>query len=267
MTIEIHTNDKCNCNCRSCLHLSCIAKYPRFKSAIDFENDFKKIYSGFKNNVKCVRIMGGEPFLNADLLNIIKTIKNYFNEQTIELVSNGLFFLDEKFCKSQHCLDILNFLKNENIDLRISCHFKDFKTFRQIVIERLRFLKLGFFYEPAHIFTQIKVNKEPSDKIKNFESCPIKDYIKDKKCVQLVGTKLIRCPFAAYSYILNENTGLNYSLDNYDILDLEKIKSDEEIREFFLREIDYCKWCHFEKEKIFALSKTDNKVNYFLNFD
>lgn len=171
--------------------------------------------------------MGGEPFLNTDLLNIIKTIRNYFKNQTIELVSNGLFFLDEKFCESQQYLNIFNILKNEKIGLRISCHFNDVEKFKQIIIERLSSLQMGCFYEHGNIFNQIKVNREPSDKIKNFEACPMKDFIKDKKCVQLVGTKLIRCPFAAYSYILNENTGLNYSLDDYDVLDLERIKNDE----------------------------------------
>jgi len=94
--LEINISEHCNLKCKGCSHLS-----PITKSKFIDKNSLQKnlIILQEHYHTEKLKLLGGEPLLNPDLINIIKELKantNIFDE--ISIVTNGI--LIDKISKS-----------------------------------------------------------------------------------------------------------------------------------------------------------------------
>lgn len=85
--------DHCNMNCQGCNHFANIAE-KRFVSIEDIRRDTKRMSELCEGGkVARIGVMGGEPLLHPDLLEILEVTRMHFPKSLIQLVSNGLLLL------------------------------------------------------------------------------------------------------------------------------------------------------------------------------
>lgn len=101
--LEINVTNKCNLSCRGCSHLSPICTQYTF--------DIDKLRSSLDRlsevfHCQTVRLLGGEPFLVANLLEIIDIVRKSNICDYIAIVSNGLL-INEKHKQILQSVDLL----------------------------------------------------------------------------------------------------------------------------------------------------------------
>jgi MoaA/NifB/PqqE/SkfB family radical SAM enzyme len=167
MNIAIDINNKCNLNCDYCYAL----KYYD-KTWNKIEVDIKKIkflLKAFEDKNNNIALLGGEPFLHKNINEVIQ-ILNSSNYKNKYIFTN---FLQKNEIYEQN-------LKNTNIILRISMHWKMIKD-KKFFLEKIKKLKLKnfevFYILHKKNFTEINNFEKEILSIKNFQ---LLEYVIDK---------------------------------------------------------------------------------------
>lgn len=257
MNLDIHIIDNCNRNCCNCFHYSCIATQSNIKNGVYFKKLFLTLHPSIKTIFSNINILGGEPFLNDNLNDIITVFRDYFTENEITIYTNGILLLNSLRNKD---INILNTIISNNIKVFISVHDDNYNDYKEELLELISannlksdFIKIHNCNKFLKIDFEIKDNKIVThDAVKNYKSCKVKPVPNAKfTTFQLVGTKLIGCAKAAYSYILNEYLEDKLILSDSDQLDISKVKTEEEIKNFINKgTLDFCKYCNFFNNKV-----------------
>lgn len=237
IALEIHITDHCNLNCKSCTHYSPISKenFLNLESLIDDLNIIK--HKGIVNYFHEIRLLGGEPLLNPDIIEIIKKIRQIIPSKKIVLVTNGLllkkmpndFF---KCCSKNNIIICItkypgnvnyNEIKNCISKRGVECFFYDDRTTN------------NSFYE-----SKLSYNKR--SKLKNFYKCF------DQSCWQIKGGKLFSCPQVAYVDILNNRLHNKFKKEKSDYIKLKDINRWKLLKYRFLPK-SFCQYCVFPKKR------------------
>ena len=98
--LETHLVDYCNLKCKGCTHFANICQEPGFVNVVDYEKQLAQLSN--LCDVAILRLMGGEPFLHPDLIEVFTKTRSYFPRAQIFIVTNGLLIdsLKEEICKS-----------------------------------------------------------------------------------------------------------------------------------------------------------------------
>ena len=86
--LEICINDFCNMNCKGCSHFANLAP-KEFEDFEQVKSDIIRLRQIF-SHIDKIRIMGGEPLLNPDLIKYIVMIKQNFPYTDLRIVTNGI---------------------------------------------------------------------------------------------------------------------------------------------------------------------------------
>ena len=93
--LEHHIVDHCNLNCAGCSHFSPLA--PQwFESIDDFKRDFEVLAKKSQQQIKTIRLMGGEPLLHPDVCEFMRIARILFPYSDIQIVTNGLLIGSRK---------------------------------------------------------------------------------------------------------------------------------------------------------------------------
>jgi len=95
-TCEVNIVEHCNLRCRSCAHLS--PALPKHFVAPDaLSSDLTALARSY--HVKVLRLLGGEPLLHPDLLDIMMTVRESHIAEKIEITTNGVLLprLERRF--------------------------------------------------------------------------------------------------------------------------------------------------------------------------
>lgn len=87
--IEYQVTDHCNLNCKQCSHFSNLVEKPQFSSVDEFKKDMIQLEKHFKN-INRIRLMGGEPLLNKNLVEYVIIARKCFPYSEISIVTNGI---------------------------------------------------------------------------------------------------------------------------------------------------------------------------------
>ena len=93
--LEHHIVDHCNLKCAGCSHFSSIAD-EWFEDLEDFKKDFNELSNKTNQQVKTIRIMGGEPLLHPQVSLFLENARIYFPNSEIQLVTNGILINQKK---------------------------------------------------------------------------------------------------------------------------------------------------------------------------
>lgn len=222
--IAVVLGTKCSLRCKECNNLM-----PYFKPQYDFELD--EILESLELILNCARtvlrceLIGGEPFLSKNLVDVLEFLLKKKNVYQIEITTNGQIIPDDS---------LVPLLKNRQVKVRIS-------DYGSLVDKKkmIRFLtENGIYHEVLEIEDWISpgdINKRNRSKellAQCYNKCPAAYY-----CKTLFGRKLFLCARAA------SLSALGYMDEKEYILVNEKI-SPEEINMFFLKNYseacDYC---------------------------
>ncbi len=186
--IELHVVDSCNLNCKACTHFANISKKNNFIDARILEHRLSRLYKLF--TVERIRLLGGEPLLHPDIINVLKTARRILSYSVIELVTNGI---------------LLNKMSNEFFE---TCNKNNIKIIISTYpvlknkgeIERiLSSFKINYEFFPM-IFTFVaNLNPEGnSNKEETFKNCG------HNYCRILKNDNIYICPICAYIDKYNE---------------------------------------------------------------
>ena len=234
--LEYHVAHHCNLNCRGCGHLSNLVEEESFGDLNQFKRDLTRLSELFEN-VKVIRLMGGEPLLNPDCISFVETARDVFPKARISIVTNGLLL------PSMSCEFYRQVKKNE-CRIQVSA-YKPTRPLLDIIETKCN--------EAGVILEIIKIDKnlffkqaDPEGKniaIKSYESCY------SKGCTFLQDGKLSVCCAPFVSRLLSDKYGLSLEISNDDWIDIydENITA-EKIVAFISTAIPFCRYCSPEKQ-------------------
>lgn len=93
LRFNVDLTDHCNLNCNGCGHFSPIAN-EKYLDPISFEKDCKRLSELTNGKVERIELMGGEPLLHPQLIDIICIARKYF-EGKITIMTNGVLLLKQ----------------------------------------------------------------------------------------------------------------------------------------------------------------------------
>lgn len=239
LNFEVHITDHCNLNCKGCYHFSPLSD-ESFLSVKEFEQDLKQMAKLCGNRVWYITLLGGEPLLHPRVTDFFYIARKYFKDCEIELLTNGVLLkqMDDRFWDA--CV------KN---NINLSC------TRYPVGIDYDLYEKLANRYQlRIKYHNDIGAGKKmlikyPFD-IKGTQSIEW-NYMhctRSNKCITLKHGRLFTCPIAAHAHLAKEYFDLDMELSEKDSINIYHAKSFEEITQFLITPIPFCKYCNL-KEK------------------
>lgn len=222
-------------------------------SYLEFEKEMNCLKSKFRN-IKTIRLMGGEPLLNADLHKFIRIARTAFPYSNILVVTNGILIQNMS-------INLINSLRKNAVTIDIS----QYPPLRKMISENIRFLqrneikyKIGPYIETFCV----NLTREGEDFTKAYE-----EYCLSKSCHFLRNGRIYACPRIpmAFEYqnflglnitqaeLLESSIGLDENISGWDILDK------------LYNPVPACKICTREKFITWEQSiDADNSDEYFV---
>ena len=232
--------DHCNLRCKGCDHFAAIAE-ERFVSLEHIEKDLVRMSELMNQQVARIGIMGGEPLLHPELLQILALARKCFPNALLQLVTNGLLLMNqsEEFwqtCK-EHNIVVVNTKYPINLDY-------------DGMIARAE--KYGVTFEHyGNTGEKTKTSyKIPLDL--NGKQNPRSNYLKchhSNNCALLMEGKFYACTVASNVKIFNKKFGTNLQLVEEDYLDIYKVTDKHEILRFLSKPIPFCRFCDVEHRR------------------
>lgn len=230
--------DHCNLRCKGCDHFACIAS-PYFVSVEQIYMDLKRMSELFHGDgIMQIAVMGGEPLLHPELLEILKIVRYFFPNTIIRLTTNGLLLLKQNDEFWKVCRENKVTIVNTKYPINLDYEAMQNKAKREMV--KFRFFEGTGDNVVKKSFKKIINLKGNSNIDESFQKCHIANYGNF-----LMEGKFYGCPFSCQSYrIFNSKYDMNLQMTEDDYLDIYKIQNKEEIFEFAAKPRLYCRYCN-----------------------
>ena len=237
LDFEVHLCEHCNLNCRYCDHFSPIAE-EAYTSIEDLDKDFSKLASLGAEYIGRIKLLGGEPLLHNQLLDIVKMTRHYFPYSYIEICTNGLLLKKQKelFWEVLHNYDIHILITKYPIkDL-------DFSDVLQTAEKSEVDIKFVNVEEKTMWMLPVDLTGTQNH-MKNYYSC-----WRFNECVTLDHGKIFDCPRVAHIHHFNNYFGKHIPVTDKDYISLESVESLDEILEYLSKPIPFCRWCDYKHQ-------------------
>ena len=235
---ETHITEACNLKCRGCSHFSVLAK-PKHKDLAEFDREFKRLSE--IEEVSIIRLMGGEPLLNPNLMEYLRIARKYFPGSHIALVSNGI--LADRLIPHQR----------EIAELRINLTFSDYDLGNQNLTE---------CNEVHNKWSLYNISLDPSgqqDKDKSYQNCDIRQH----EWFYFMDGRFYPCCIAGTIHDFWNHFKLDWGMTPEDLSIDIFTHTAQEIEDFIHRPCELCRFCDTIRRqqtyKPFSLSTGDMK--------
>lgn len=234
--IVINILSHCNLRCKGCDHFACIAD-PYFVKLETIEKDLHRLKELTNGKITKMGIMGGEPLLHPDLLQILKTARSLFPDTIIRLTTNGLLLLNMK----QEFWDVCS---KERITIVNTKYPLNLKYDEMKKKGRENGVKFKYFEGTGGkvVKTSYKkvINVEGTENpVMMFMNCHIANYGNF-----LMEGKIYGCPFIGTIHIFNEKFGYDLQVDESDYIDIyDETLTYEKMLKFAATPHSFCRYC------------------------
>lgn len=243
----------CNINCASCNMFS-----PLCDKEIYLLEDIKRDLTILKKNqVNFTRfnITGGEPFLNTDILKILRYIRSEFAEKKIDLYTNGIIM-------SSLSDEDLRILSEYKIEFHIT-EYAGTQKYLNALYPRLDRLGIQYvldYMDDNKLFYKKIIDFDKKVPIYNYINCQYYTY-----CFSffIYNGKMYKCPMAMQARNINMYTDKKIEITEKDYLDLNKINSTDQIYDFWKTRMPMCDYCPRVNESI-RWRKSEKKIEEWL---
>ena len=223
--LEVQITDHCNLKCNACTHFSNICE----ENIIDARMivfrliRLRKLF-GF---IRILRILGGEPLLHPDIIEILKHTRSLFPLSKIELSTNGLLLdkMSTEFFEACY--------KNK-ISIYIS-RYSVIENKLNKIKEKLSSYKINHYVSPLVISFSSNLNPTGnSDKNETFRNC------RHTSCPVLREDNIYICSISAY--IDKYNKYFNKNIPEPKGINIY-LSSGKQILEYLKKSEETCKYC------------------------
>lgn len=234
LNFEVHIVDQCNLNCKQCSHFAPLAEdwYIDIK---DYQRDCERLSELFHGEMLRMNILGGEPLLHPQIVEIMKITRTNFPVGMIAIETNGILLpsMPEEFWEACKIYDV-------DIDPTYYPIKFDYAEYKKIAEEK------GVRYTSDPLVTK-RMNKmfpiclrNPNNAVmkSNFLRCPFAN-----QCITLKNGRLYPCMIAAHAVHLKKYFNLNITLSEEDSVDIYSVKTKDELMEKIAKPIPFCRYC------------------------
>lgn len=223
--VEMHIADYCNLNCKGCTHFSPIfeKKLPDFETRI---KDVLLLKSKF-SDILYFSILGGEPFLNSDIIRYIEEIRNLLPDTYIQIVTNGLLLLGLED-------EIFSCIRENKITVSISEYAPTHNRIKEIE-EKLMSHQISYIIRPYDNKQKFNMPLSLSEQSKYPYKCI------SNGCVNIWNGKIARCPTLMYMEKFNEVFHTN--LPTEGIMQMSDCPDGFELLELLQKKVPLCDHC------------------------
>lgn len=241
---EIQIVDHCNLNCAFCNHFSPIAE-PWCMPIEDFRAQIEAVRDNLPN-LKTLILLGGEPTLHPQLLDICKIARELLPEVGLEIFTNGV--------KIKYIEDLMPALKELNVYMSFSSYPGHYNMERT---DKLMQKYDNSGYTNTRIFMEQNIvdEKHEGDFEFNYFNCGHHTI----PCFTIKDFKLYICPFAAHVSHYFKAAVISHPETLDDYLYIPDIKGDlDKIQDFIFTAKPICAYCRHETSvAIWQLSNKD----------
>ena len=236
--VDIHLTEHCNLNCASCTHFSNIAE-KEFVNIKSFEKDLNRLSELTDKDVNTIFLVGGEPLLHPEVIQLIDLARKYFNRTTrISLITNGILLSKQSpefwECAKRNGLIIM--ISHYPIKLDIN-KIKELSVQYSITVgyeERLEYFRDPV---PKPMCKRTYDLDGNGDITENFNVCNLSN-----NCITLKNGRLYPCILAPHSeHFFNKFGFLKKSAK--DSINIHKANNVEELINFVSKPIPFCRFC------------------------
>jgi organic radical activating enzyme len=191
--VEFDIVKGCNLKCEFCSHFS-----PYRKGFIPLE-ELECWFKEWSNKLvpQHVQLLGGEPFLHPQLVEVITVARKYWMKSDIRITTNGLLL-------SKLAEEKLNALQKLNIRIDISAHENDDESLKRAneITKRLKKSNVRFKLKPSNQtwipYYQLDEQGNPIP----YHSNPMSAYriCDPKNCIPINDNRLFRCAIIASAH-------------------------------------------------------------------
>lgn len=241
--LDIHLVEHCNLSCKYCSHFSCIAE-EEFLDLKQLKKDVKRLFKLSNGKIEGFILLGGEPLLHPQIPEIIKIIRDYFPNCYLEFVTNGLLLnsMKDEFWEALHKYSVAlhhsyyPIYKESDIDK----YYEKVDEFKVTTRQTKEEIKSSL----VDLFGRLNLNLEGTeDYVSRYNSCQDKIY-----CAQLYKGNLYPCFVVQGIKHFNKKFNQNIPVTKADYLNIHKISSIEEIKNFFANPIPFCAYCGYHND-------------------
>lgn len=228
---EYHVADHCNLNCKGCGHCANLFNKASFGDIASYEKDLKRI-SELYDGVGLIRLLGGEPLLNDDLIKFVEITRKYFKDSEIHIVTNGILLLskDKNFLRN---------LKMQGVIIDISV-YPPIAPKLPLITERLQLNQIEFNIMPVEQFYKRFSLTAKFDKVTSYKDCGT------ATCHTLYNGKIAPCIVPFSTDKLRKEYNVSISVDGWIDLYEDGING-EQINQRLKQPIGLCAHCNPQK--------------------
>ncbi len=235
--ILILTN-QCNLNCAYCVYACDLNPDPYFITIKELQHTLSLMKQKLPS-LRTIFLSGGDPFMHPLILQICKTIRDFFPYTELCIFTNGLLL--NKISDA----DIIDLTKNLNINI-VTSLYPSINNLEEYKKQDKRFKEIDakLFYQFSHLYF-IKTNykyddkTDVSEKIINdqFNTTCHGTLTKYNNLITIYRNKILVC-CGEVGYLNN-----NKDVDKNDLLDLNTLSDEQEIINFCEKPHNICKAC------------------------
>jgi MoaA/NifB/PqqE/SkfB family radical SAM enzyme len=238
LTVQIHLAEHCNINCAGCDHFSNIAK-KEFVNIKSFEKDLNRLAELTNKNVNTIILLGGEPLLHPEVIQLIELTGKYFNRTTrICLYTNGILLSEQppEFWKCAKENGLVINISHYPIKLNIN-KIKELSVQYSVTVGYGG--EVNYFREiaPKYMYKKYYDLTGKGDITENFNLCSLAN-----NCITLKNGRLYPCSNAAHSEHFFNKFGFLKKCAK-DSINIHKADNAEELINFVSKPIPFCRFC------------------------
>lgn len=255
--------DHCNLNCQMCDHFSPLAE-KKFLSLETYTKDIKRLAELTGGKMGIIKLQGGEPLLNDELLEFIKVTRETFPDCIIFLFTAGLL--------------LKKWENHPNGNLWQVCHDYDVRiqfTTYPIGIDVAGIKQLGKKYGVMmDVFSEVgdrtfqgvkKSCKHPFRLEGDVEKWQFISCYQFNESITLKDGKLYTCPMIPYIDHFNKYFGQNLYVTDNDYIDIYAAESYEELAEYMTRRTDFCRYCDVVSRRHYDWKQSEHVLNEYVD--
>lgn len=263
MWIEVNLADHCNLNCQMCDHFSPLAK-PTFLDLDSFRRDMERLADLTNNHIDIMKLQGGEPLLNDNVIEFIKITRELFPKATIFFFTDGLLL---KKWENHPSGNFWKICHDYNVKIELTVYPIGIKVDEIQALAEKYDVVLDAFTEVGHrkLNGVKKSVKHPFDLEGKVEKWQFIGCYQFNESITLRDGKLYTCPMIPYIDHFNKYFNQNLKVSENDYIDIYQADCYEELAEFLTHRTDFCRYCRVSNRRTYDWKQSKHTLDEYVD--